>query len=62
VVWVNNSGGIINWNASGHQLPHKYVDGYGKVLGMTLIGTSANTAIHVPAIEFQDADLWGRFG
>ena len=62
VVWVNNSNAVINWAASGHQLPHKYVDGYGKVLGMTLIGTSANTAIHVPALEYQDADLWGRFG
>lgn len=45
-----------------HQFPYKYMDGYGKMLGATLSGTSAKTVLHAPAIEYQDADMWGLFG
>jgi hypothetical protein len=62
VTWINNSSGLVTWIAAGHQLPYSYVDAYGKVLGLTFTATSAQTAIHVPALEYQDADLWGQFG
>jgi hypothetical protein len=72
VTWLNNFGGHVtfvnNVNApvylsvGGHQFPYSYVDSYGKVQGITLTATSSNTILHVPVLEYQDADLWGQYG
>lgn len=59
VTFVNNLGQPINWIGTGHQFPYTSADGYGKLLGLTITATSAQTVIHVPAIEYQDADMWG---
>jgi hypothetical protein len=70
ITWVNNSGQVITFVnnlgqpitfiGTGHQFPYTAADGYGKLLGLTITGASAQTTIHVPAIEYQDADMWGQ--
>ncbi len=59
VNWVNNLGQLVTWLGQGHQFPYTSADGYGKVLGLTVTGTSSQTRIHYTAIEYQDADMWG---
>ncbi len=60
VNWVNNLGQLVTWIGQGHQFPYTAADGYGKVLGLTMTGTSSQTRIHYGAIEYQDADMWGQ--
>jgi hypothetical protein len=60
ITFVNNSGGAIIFTGTGPQFPYTGVDGYGKFLGVTVTGTSANLTLHMPAIEYQDKDLWGQ--
>lgn len=69
VNWVNNSGGIVQWQnntpanvtfiGGGYRFPYSDVDGYGKVLGATITGTVMNFALNAIAIEYREADLWG---
>ncbi len=69
IVWLNNSGGVINWvNNSGQDItfcgtgfkfPFLGVDGYGKFLGATITTTASNLSLNSVAIEYQDKDVWG---
>jgi hypothetical protein len=60
ITFVNNLGQTITFIGTGHQFPYTAADGYGKLLGLTITGASAQTTIHVPSIEYQDADMWGQ--
>lgn len=69
VNWINNSGGQVQWQnnslgnvnfvGGGFRFPYSDVDGYGKVIGVTITGTVQNFAINAVAIEYKEADLWG---
>ena len=68
--WVNNSGSIVQfqnnslgnviWVGGGFRFPYSSVDGYGKVLGVSVSGTVSNLSVNAVAIEYKQADLWGR--
>lgn len=69
VTWINNSGGVVQWqnntpanvtfNGGGYRFPYASVDGYGKVIGATLSGTVNNFSLNSMAFEYAEADLWG---
>jgi hypothetical protein len=60
ITFVNNAGQPITFCGTGHQFPYTSADGYGKLLGVTVTGTSAQTTVHAAAIEYQEADMWGQ--
>lgn len=67
--WLNNSGGEIQWQnnslgnvqfvGGGFRFPYADVDGYGKVMGMTITGMVSNFSVNAIAIEYKEADPWG---
>lgn len=69
VNWINNSGGQVNWQnnslgnvqfvGGGFRFPYSDVDGYGKVLGLTISGTVQNFSVNAAAMEYKEADMWG---
>jgi hypothetical protein len=69
VVWVNNLGQTVqfrnnslqnvNFSVGGFQFPYKSVEGYGKVLGMDVLGSVTGFAINGASIEYNDMDNWG---
>lgn len=59
VQWQNNSLGNVNFVGGGFRFPYSDVDGYGKVLGVTITGTVQNFSVNAIAVEYKEADLWG---
>jgi hypothetical protein len=67
--WVNNLGQTVNWQnnslsfvtfiAGGYRFPRADVEGYGKVIGITVTGTVVSFAINAMAIEYIEKDMWG---
>jgi len=69
ITWLNNAQAIVQWQnnsllnvnfiGGGYRFPYMDVEGYGKVLGMTVSGNLQGFAINTIAIEYKEADLWG---
>lgn len=69
ITWVNNLGAAIQWQnntpgnvifvAGGYRFPRADMEGYGKVMGLTVTGLLALFAINAAAIEYVEADMWG---
>jgi hypothetical protein len=59
VQFQNNVAGNVNWTSGGFRFPFTDVTGYGKFLGVTIIGSGTQISINAIAIEYTEADLWG---
>jgi hypothetical protein len=62
IIWINNLGQVVTWAGTGPSFQYSYVNGYGKMLGLTITGTLANFSMNAAAIEYRPADIWGAAG